>query len=777
VSIYNTFTPTVFIGCTLWLDAADSSSISTTSGNVTQWRDKSGNANHTTAGTGQPTYTSPFVIFGGSAQLILPLIFSTDWSIFIVARTTQTTGTSGGQWYNGAGLFDAEITNTQNDYGMNIVGGFLATGVGNPDTTIQSASQVNTGNLFIAEFLRNSSTGVMSNIITGGTAVTTTGPTGIRNSVSRISLGALQTNLNYFVGSIAEVIAFNTVITESQRQNIEGYLAWKWGFVSSLPANHPGARTNLPLYVIPLEPYFNPRSISSCVLWLDGLDPAGTGTAPSVGATVSTWTDKSTSAKNATAGGTPTYVSGGGINFNGSSWFSNLSFAQNLSQRSIFIVMQETTRNTVYGVFPLIPNPSSGTDFQSTTGLSIETSNGLRFYGNSGAYSSDLGSSTLLVKAVYNDNMNETTGSGFVNGTNATNVTASYTAGTCSGYGVGSRWQGASGISASLALNGVIYEIMYFNSPLSLSDRQNVEGYLAQKWGLTASLPVGHPGLTQTLYSATPRLTLSGLSTIMNWTNRQNPSSSITSALLNTIAIYLRDYMSEFRNPSFYGYALDGNSYFITDGGGNDMYDTGNWTYPWLISGTQYTGVSGSQQVFSINYSSTTATTVDTDFVYVSLGYTQSAGVSILSVHPLTVLGFRTTTGRPVGFQLGGNSGADGAGTLASGILYAGDVIQGFTVHAFYRETYNATDPSHCNLFILLGHPSWGSVFGTISSFADPVANGGNGCYFFTSGAGVSNILAVQTLLSKAGGALVTSTECQTVVQAFVNRIKLAVGF
>jgi hypothetical protein len=235
--------------------------------------------------------------------------------------------------------------------------------------------------------------------------------------------------------------------------------------------------------------------------------------------------------------------------------------------------------------------------------------------------------------------------------------------------------------------------------------------------------------------------------------------------------------MSEFRNPSFYGYNLDGNSYHINDGGG-DMYDAGNWTYPWLISGTQYTNANGnSQQAFSIDYSSTTATTVDTDFVYASLGYAASSGTTITSNHPLTVLGFRTTTGRPVGFQLGGNSGADGGGTLASGILYAGDIIQGFTVHAFYRETYNAGDPSHCNLFILLGHPSWISVFGTISSFADPVANGGNGCFFYTSGAGVSNILAIQTLLSKSGGILVTAAECQTVVQAFVNRVKLAVGF
>jgi hypothetical protein len=66
---------------------------------------------------------------------------------------------------------------------------------------------------------------------------------------------------------------------------------------------------------------FSPTSVGSLALWLDGTDPAGTGTAPSSGATVSTWVDKSTSAKNATAGGTPTYLSGGGI------------------KRSIFIVM------------------------------------------------------------------------------------------------------------------------------------------------------------------------------------------------------------------------------------------------------------------------------------------------------------------------------------------------------------------------------------------------------------------------------------------------------
>jgi hypothetical protein len=450
-------------------------------------------------------------------------------------------------------------------------------------------------------------------------------------------------------------------------------------------------------------------------------------------------------------------------------------------------------------------------------------------------------STTPRLIFLYKPNVASTNMTGFINGTSQT--VSDTTSGTYSGtFSVGS---GPNGF-----ISGNICELIVFNKDVTTSERQQVEGYLAYKWGLTSSLPSTHPYIkiqpAQTIIivpSTIATVTLSSLSAsggTITWLTSTNavsykwyvgttfptaltsgtvgnvlttavsyafvastnyfawviPVSStgtdgattqsaaasytaggdITSANLNTIATYLRSYMSEFRNPSFYGYNLDGTSYYISDGGG-DMYDSGNMTYPWLISGSQFTTASINQQSFSINYSSTTATTVDTDFIYASLGYATSSGGSITANHPLTVLGFRSTVGRPVGFQISGNSGADGGGTLASGILYAGTTLSGFTVHAFYRETYNAGDPSHCNLFILLGHTNWSSVFGTISSFADPVSNGGNGAYFFTSGAGVKNILAVQTLLSKSGGVLVTSAECQTVVQAFANRIKLSLGF
>lgn len=45
---------------------------------------------------------------------------------------------------------------------------------------------------------------------------------------------------------------------------------------------------------------------------------------------------------------------------------------------------------------------------------------------------------------------------------------------------------------------GTVAEVLFFDSVLSTSDRQKVEGYLAHKWGLASTLDSGHP------YKTTP---------------------------------------------------------------------------------------------------------------------------------------------------------------------------------------------------------------------------------------------------------------------------------
>jgi hypothetical protein len=209
------------------------------------------------------------------------------------------------------------------------------------------------------------------------------------------------------------------------------------------------------------------------------------------------------------------------------------------------------------------------------------------------------------------------------------------------------------------------------------------------------------------------------------------------------------------------------------------MYDIpGNVTTPWLITGTNYSeGVSPIETyVNRISYANTTATTVDTNFTYASVsGYTQ-----VGTTRPLMVIGTRSGTGNPIGWQKGGNVGADGFGNLSPGFVYLASTVNGFTVTAYIRQTYGTPttppDPSICDLYILLGHPNWNSTFGIINNFSNTDTNS-NGGYLYTSGPGVKNILAITTLLSKQNGVQVTNAECQTVIDNIVNRVRLYFGF
>lgn len=257
---------------------------------------------------------------------------------------------------------------------------------------------------------------------------------------------------------------------------------------------------------------------------------------------------------------------------------------------------------------------------------------------------------------------------------------------------------------------------------------------------------------------------------------RLNPPVTFTPASINGFAAYMRNYLSEIRNTGFYSYLLDGDEFTITDGG-NDMFDAGgNSTYPWFAANTPVysSNANGSQPaVDRLSYNTTTAQIVDTNMYYVSLGY--NSATPSLAI-PLSLIGARTGTNQTIGFQKTGDSGADGAGTLDSGLFYNANTVQGFTVTAFRRQTYSAAaDPTHCDIYMIIGHPAWGSVYGTINTFAHPVSNGTQGGHTYMTG--TTNVIAITSLLSRTGSTgAVLNAELTTVVDAWVNRLKLYYG-
>ena len=80
-------------------------------------------------------------------------------------------------------------------------------------------------------------------------------------------------------------------------------------------------------------------------------------------------------------------------------------------------------------------------------------------------------------------------------GTTQLATTAGNLANSSDGFSVGSlRGNGVGGYYTDMD----VAEILVFYTAISQSTREQAEGYLAHKWGLTANLPAGHP------YKTTP---------------------------------------------------------------------------------------------------------------------------------------------------------------------------------------------------------------------------------------------------------------------------------
>jgi hypothetical protein len=52
-------------------------------------------------------------------------------------------------------------------------------------------------------------------------------------------------NVAKWVGTIYEIVVYHSAPTTAQRQQVEGYLATKWGLQGSLPSTHPYKLTTL----------------------------------------------------------------------------------------------------------------------------------------------------------------------------------------------------------------------------------------------------------------------------------------------------------------------------------------------------------------------------------------------------------------------------------------------------------------------------------------------------------------------------------------------------
>lgn len=227
---------------------------------------------------------------------------------------------------------------------------------------------------------------------------------------------------------------------------------------------------------------------------------------------------------------------------------------------------------------------------------------------------------------------------------------------------------------------------------------------------------------------------------------------------------------------------------YVADGG-NDMFDNANFTQP-VTSSTRSTtspstGASASDHPNSIYYSNTSAGGISagtyvhpnvSDFSYVAGGWT-SNGNENANGGALVVAGTTGNTGNQwCGWMVGGNSGADGTGSKSQVDIYNGATVDGFTVYSSYMSTHGSTDPSCNSLYMLIGHPKWGTAFGTINKYNNTSTQFFNSAMWSESTT-QNNVLAVYLLTARTGGNLPVQSEMQDIVDEVISDLKAEFGY
>jgi len=138
---------------------------------------------------------------------------SDDFSIEFWFKSTQGIGT-GTSWWAGAGLVDAEVSGAANDFGVSLRSdGRVVAGVGTPDVSIVSTSGgYNNGAWHHVVFTRTQSSGALALYVDGAAAGTATANTAALTSPASISFGRILGGSNFLLGSLDEVVLYNTVL-------------------------------------------------------------------------------------------------------------------------------------------------------------------------------------------------------------------------------------------------------------------------------------------------------------------------------------------------------------------------------------------------------------------------------------------------------------------------------------------------------------------------------------------------------------------------------------
>jgi hypothetical protein len=226
---------------------------------------------------------------------------------------------------------------------------------------------------------------------------------------------------------------------------------------------------------------------SGASAWWDASDPNGTGVAPSDGTVISLWKDKSGNGYDAIGGNSATYSAVNKCLLFSSNVGYTTSYPANPTTETMFVVFNV---NSLGGIL-IIGSSASGNRATGITNVGSPNSTfngyviikGGQAYGAT-SYGLTAGTTTLATTTV-NTSSSQTTAS--------LNGGTSSSASNISSFTTGNTYIGKDSAASQYWFTGKFMEMIIYNSVLSTAQIQNIEGYLAWKWGIQTSLPTNHP--------------------------------------------------------------------------------------------------------------------------------------------------------------------------------------------------------------------------------------------------------------------------------------------
>jgi hypothetical protein len=491
---------------------------------ITSWLDKSGGIGqlpkNLTSIDGTPTVGSingiPGVFFDGLSSIRTAVLaghlsgVSNGITWFIVGNLTNT-NTSGIGLLAGTVFSDFTTQNAISVGSSNLTLSFRKTTAGS--AVLTASTPVSDSVPFLVYASTQSPVNTQYHIGTDGTKgainTTTSFTQSSVNTLFRVGWTGSASDPK-LTGTIGEIIGYSGLMTDSDRQRVEGYLAWKWNLQANLPSTHPYYFSKLKADGIKIHPLLYSGLIGSLYTWLDASDPNGTGICPASGTRIPQWVDKAGGAKTftqSTASRYPTFTYDG--------QYPAISFTSSLSQ-----FLQGSTAGAVTSFQGSIFVVFKGTN-TSTNNAAFFTTKSALTAGSTTAQYTALWQFSTVVNATYYDMRYNSTTTKFGSTASTTDKrlmivsdgTGAATAGELFFMDGVSVQTNVAGTTAAVATNnvaaivgatcfsstfsnffdGFVYEVILINRSVTRTERALIEGYLAWKWGMNTSLPTNHP--------------------------------------------------------------------------------------------------------------------------------------------------------------------------------------------------------------------------------------------------------------------------------------------